>query len=118
MAVSLILLQTRSVVNNLYRVDNSVPTALGIEPQVFVKNEETYEYDRVATLTDMMTLGTTPDPRAGYYRDLAFYRDFEDVSTASSFASGIKDRVALLVEAYDDAVNTFIGSDSNEYESI
>ena len=117
MAVSLILLQTRSSETTGYRVNNSITSSSGIAKEVFVKLESTYEYDRVATVEDMMNLPTSPDPQLGYYREDNFYRDFEDVTIARLFAAGIKERVDALVDDYEESVNLFLGSESTQYSS-
>lgn len=118
MTVRLILFQTRSVVNEKYRVQNEITSSSGIEKEVFVKRETNYEYDRIASLQDMIDLPTTPDPTLGYYRDYSFYKDFTDVSEADLFSDGIKDRLSTLVNLYNNAVVQFSGSESTTIESI
>lgn len=115
MAVQLILLQTRSVVDEKYRVSNEIASSTDIEKEVFVKSESYYEYDRVASLQDMLELPTTPDPQLGYYRDYKFYKDFNDVSEADLFSQGIKERVQTLTTLYDQAVVNFTGGDSTTF---
>lgn len=97
--------------DNQYRVTNEITTSSGISTKVFVKRESNYEYDRVATLDDMLNLPELPDPNEGYYRDDNFYREFSDVSDANYFSQGVKERLGLLVNEYDKAVTTFIGTD-------
>jgi hypothetical protein len=110
--VSIDFIQTRSVVNSNYRVNNSITTSSGIASEVFVKSESTYEFDRVATLQDMLDLPTTPSQNVGYYRDSSVLRDFKNVSSANVFSSHIKERLDLLVEEYETAINSFVGSES------
>jgi hypothetical protein len=117
MTVSVFLIQTRSVVSNQYRVDNSITTSSGISTKVFVKKESNYTYDRVATLDDMLNVPDAPDPHYGYYRDDIFYMDFVDVSTAEYFAQGVKRRLDLLVSDYDEASNHFQGSSGENIHS-
>jgi hypothetical protein len=109
--VSVYLIETRSVdTNNQYKVECSISTSSGISSYVFVKREYTYEFDRIATVQDMMSLPETPDPSYGYYRDIEFTRTFEDVSEAQYFSDGIKQRLDTLVEDYETVVGEFIGT--------
>jgi hypothetical protein len=117
MAVSLYYIQTRSVISNQYRVDNSITTSSGISTKVFVMKESNYTYDRVATMDDMLNVPDVPDPHFGYYRDDAFYMDFDDVSRANYFAQGVKERIESLVSIYDEASNNFQGSTGERIHS-
>jgi hypothetical protein len=118
MTVSITVFEDKSQVGNSYRVLQEVTTSSGIAKKIFVKVESTYEYDRVATLDDMLNLPDAPDPLAGYYRDHTFYRDFEDVSEANYFSNGVKERIGLLANEYDQAVNLFIGTSSEVISSV
>lgn len=111
MVASVKLLQTRSVAGAKYRVQNEITTSSGIPRELFVKRESTYEYDRIATLNDILTLPTSPDPKLGYFRDYEFIKDFDDVSEADLFSKGIKDRLDRTMTVYDLAINTFTGQD-------
>jgi hypothetical protein len=108
--ISVYLIETRSVDSNQYVVDCSITTSSGISSSVFVKRESTYEYDRVATVEDMLALPETPNPSYGYYRDDAFTRNFPDVSEANYFSDGVKQRLQSLVTDYDAVVGTFVGT--------
>jgi hypothetical protein len=110
MAVNVVCIQTRSVSESLYLVDVSISTSSGIVPQIFVKREQTYEYDHVASVSEMSSLSTTPAITDGYYRDDKFIRSFSDVETANAFSLGLSTRIQSLMSAYDVAVNVFLGS--------
>lgn len=109
---SVILLQTRSIIETGYKVECSITSSSGIVTTLFVKRESTYEFDHVATLNDLLVLPNTPDPRAGYFLDDACEVTFVDVSAAQGFADGVKARIDNLLDLYDVAANDFIGAES------
>jgi len=119
MSVSVTLQQDRETVNNKYKVTNTITTSSGMEKEIFVKLTESLYYDHVATVSDMKSLGTDPDAvGAGYFRDLEFYIEFDDVSVADTHADGIKERLQTLVDDYNAAVNDFEGSEETTFVSV
>lgn len=65
----------------------------------------------MATVDDIITLPAEADPSYGYFRDDACQKDFIDPTDAKYFADGLKTRIETLMEAYEEAVDNFQGSD-------
>ena len=118
MSVSLTLNQVRESVNNKYKVTSTITTSSGVEKEVFIKRTGSLYYDRVATVDDMLNLDTDSSSTNGYFRDYEFDVEYNDVTTADNLADGVKERLGLLVDAYDVVVNAFVGSDDTVFTSI
>lgn len=122
MPVSVTHTQTRSVEEGpAYVVYDVVDASDGIAPEVFVFRTDDDAFNRIATIGDMTTLpaGKAAAVAAGadYYRLPDVTRSFASLSAADNAATGISQRIQLLVVEYDAAVTSFIGTTTETLSS-
>ena len=110
MATSLTLRQTREVVVGGYKVTNSIIASVGIAEEVFAFTQ-TDTYDHICSVQEMETLPDVKDPNYTYYRASTGNVTFPLLADASEFATDSKQELTALVNDYDVAVNTFVGTE-------
>ena len=121
MTVRIELRQTRSLESGpLYRVNNEVIYASGIQKAIFVFTVVDEEFSHVAYPYDMVNVPVGKEAAASagnnFYRQATVTRDYESVDDATEFAVHSRERVDLLADTYAYAVDGFQGEDDFVYE--
>lgn len=114
MATSVTVHQLREATGGYYRSTSTVTLVSGGIPEelfVFAYSDDSYQH--VATLSDLTDYPATKTPGDDYYRLNEVVLDLLDVSQAEESASLVLLRVQQLVDAYEDAKNTFFGEEDN-----
>jgi hypothetical protein len=116
MAVSVSLLQTRSIdTNSQYVVNTTVSAATGVDPALFVYKAQTNVYDHVATLNDLTQYPSGATQGAAFYRLDNVTQTFSNVEDAISAAAAHKTLVAALATDYGIATASFLGSETTVF---
>jgi hypothetical protein len=106
--------QTKTVLEGpLYKVSNVVNYVENIQPEIFVHNTETQEFEYVATLYDMdeypNSLQGAIDADKNYYRSPSAEKTYDTLTTAQEFEAHVYSRVGSLVQDYAQSQGDFPG---------
>lgn len=112
--------QTRSLSPSagLYRVTEQVTASSDMPTEVFILRvlSSGHLFSRVATVDDLLNLGTTASS-GEYYRVSSFNRDFSTLAEAKLFSGHVKTRLNALVKDYTESVASFLGTESETVSS-
>ncbi len=101
---------------NLYAVELIAINSTGIELEVFVFDVEYDKFVSVATPYDMRAWPVSKAPAAAaglnFYRARGVLRTFPNVEDATAFQTGSRQRITMLVNAWQTVVDSFSTPDT------
>jgi len=83
-----------------YKVTFETVTAVSLDPAIFVKELQTNEYDRIASVYDMTDLLSTPTAGQVYFRDTSFTKhfSFQERELADRFCVDLEAMIRRLLD--------------------
>lgn len=111
------LFQERISTEAGHTVVNRVDATTQMEPEIFVMRTTDDTFSHVAAVDDMMVYPNAKELNKGFYRVAEVELLFVDVATAIAYATNVKCRVQALVSTYTNDVATFVGSESETFNS-
>ena len=111
MTASVTVFQQRENIPEGHRVTTTIQDSTLIPKELFVLKYDDDAYSHVAAVPDFY-YPDAKDSNFSYYRVDSVVKEFPEIESALNFATGVKDRIMKIVEAYTADVDDFVGSET------
>ncbi len=101
----------------VYRVDVDIIDAINIDVALLVFAQSDDSFKHVASVHDLETWPTQPNPKLFFYRGRGVKAYFKTLNAATHFEDVTRDRLKLLTTSWGTVLSSFSGVETVHYTS-